>query len=153
EGKPANYLPSFTQASVGYDFTRTTGIRVLQGRDFSRDHPTDSLSYILNESAVALIGFKDPIGREITFWGKKGKIIGVIKDFHFASLHDPIRPLILRFSEHGNDGFVLAKLEAGKIPQALQSLERLSKAFNPAFPFTYQFSDEQYRKFYTSENV
>ncbi|HEY4111632.1 ABC transporter permease [Puia sp.] len=152
-GKPANYLPSFTQASVGYDFTATTGIRVLQGRDFSRDYPTDSSNYILNEAAVRLIGFKEPVGREITFWGRKGKIIGVIKDFHFASLHDPIYPLILRFNEHAQDGYVLVKIAPGATRQALGGLERLSKAVNPAFPFTYQFSDEQYQKFYASEQV
>jgi ABC-type antimicrobial peptide transport system permease subunit len=153
DGKPQNYLPSVTQASIGYDFIATTGIRLLQGRDFSRAYPTDSSSYILNEAALKLIGYNDPLGREITFWGKKGKIIGVIKDFHFASLHDRIRPLILRFNEHADDGYVLVKLAVGKTPQALQGLERLSKTINPAFPFTWQFSDEQYQKFYASEKV
>jgi predicted permease len=153
EGKPANYLPSFTQSSVGYDFTTTTGIGILQGRDFSRAYPADSSSYILNEAAVKLIGFKDPVGRDITFWGKKGKIIGVIKDFHYASLHDPILPLILRLNEHAEDGYVLVRLAPGNTRQSLQRLEKLSKAFNPAFPFTYQFADSQYQKFYASEQV
>jgi predicted permease len=152
-GKPENYLPSLTQSSVGYDFTSTTGIHILQGRDFSREYPTDTVNFILNESAVKLMGFKNALGQPIHMWNKKGVVIGVIKDFHFASLHDPIRPLIIWYNEHSEDGYVVVKLAPGNTRQALKGLEQLSKSVNPAFPFTYQFSDEQYQKFYASENV
>ena len=59
-----------------------------QGRDFSKDFPTDSVGYIINESALKIIGYKNPVGKPLTFWGKPGTIIGVLKDFHFNSLHD-----------------------------------------------------------------
>ena len=66
---------------------------MAQGRDFSKDFATDSVGYIVNESALKIIGYKDPIGKPLTFWGKKGTIIGVLKDFHFNSLHTTIDPL------------------------------------------------------------
>jgi hypothetical protein len=82
-----------------YDFVKTLDLQLLQGRDFSKDYPTDSSGYLLNESALRVINYKDPVGKQFTFWGKQGTIIGVVKDFHFNSLHDPIQPLILRMRE------------------------------------------------------
>ena len=64
------------------------------GRDFSKDFPTDSVGYIVNESALKITGYKNPVGKPFTFWGKKGTIIGVLKDFHFNSVHTPINPLV-----------------------------------------------------------
>ncbi len=151
EGKDPNTLPMFTQAAVGYDFTKTMGIRILQGRDFSRDFATDSVGYILNEQALKKIGYKHPIGKPLTFWGKKGTIVGVIKDFHFNSLHVPVNALVIRQGEFDNYGAVLVKTEAGKTKRAIAGLEKLCKELNPKFPFTYQFSDEEYSKLYKSE--
>jgi len=153
DGKPAGFKPSFIQASVGYDFTRTTNVRLLEGRDFSKAYPRDSIGYILNEAAIKKTGYKDPVGRNLTFWGHKGTIVGVIKDFHFASLHDPINPLVLRLNEQEEWGNILVRTEAGKTRQALTGLEKLCKELNPSFPFTYQFADEEYQKIYKSEQV
>jgi len=128
-------------------------IRILKGRDFSKDFATDSVGYLLNEQALKKIGYKDPIGKTLTFWGKKGKIIGVLKDFHFNSLHVPVNALIIRHGELDNYGTVLVKTEAGKTKQVLANLEKLCKELNPKFPFTYQFSDEEYSKLYKSETM
>ena len=110
-----------------------------QGQDFSKDFPTDKSAYILNEAAVEQINYEDPVGRSLTFWGKKGTIIGVEKNFHFASLHDPIRPLIIRFEETDNWGNALVKMDAGSITQGLKSLGSLSRQLNPKFQFRFQF--------------
>jgi len=143
----------FVWAAVGYDFVKTLDLKLLQGRDFSRDHPTDSSGYLLNESALRVIKYNDPIGKQFTFWGKQGTIIGIVKDFHFNSLHDPIQPLILRMREDESSGNALVRIEPLKTQQALQSLGSLSKQFNPKFPFTYQFLDEAYNNLYTSEQM
>ena len=153
EGKDPNTLPMFTQAAVGYDFVKTLNIRILDGRDFSKDFPTDSVGYILNEQALKKIGYKNPIGRPLTFWGKKGTIIGIIKDFHFNSLHVPVNALVIRNGETDGWGSILVKTQAGKTQQALASLGSLCKELNPKFPFTYQFSDEEYAKLYKSEEM
>lgn len=153
DGKDPNSLPMFTWASVGYDFVKAMNIRMLQGRDFSKDFPTDSTGYILNEQALKKIAFKDPIGKRIAMWGKKGTIIGVIKDFHFNSLHVPVNSLIMKLGENDNFGNVLVKTDAGKTKEALSGLEKLCKQLNPKFPFTYQFADEEFAKLYTSDQM
>ena len=73
---------------------------MMQGRDYSKDFATDSIGYIINEAPLKKIGYKDPVGKPLTFWRNKGTIIGVMKDFHFNSLHEPIKPMILRLGEN-----------------------------------------------------
>jgi ABC-type antimicrobial peptide transport system permease subunit len=152
-GKDPNADIEFTQAAVGYDFTKTMHVQLTQGRDFSKDFPTDSVGYMINESALKIIGYKDPIGKPLTFWGKPGTIVGVLKDFHFNSLHEPINPLVLRMGENIEWGQALVRTEPGKTKEALASLEKACKELNPKFPFTYKFSDEEYAKLYKSEQV
>jgi hypothetical protein len=153
EGKDPGTKPMFTQAAVGYDFTSTMNIKIMMGRDFSKDFATDTAGYILNEQALKKMGLKDPIGKPITFWQKKGTIIGVIKDFHFNSLHVPVNALIIRQGETDDYGAALVKTQPGKTREAINSLEILCKELNPKFPFSYQFSDEEYSKLYKSEEM
>jgi predicted permease len=153
DGKDQSTRPMFTQVAVSYDFSKTMNIRIAKGRDYSKSFATDSVGYIVNEEALKKISYKDPIGKPLTFWGKKGKIIGVVKDFHFTSLHDPIKPLIVRLGANDNFYWILVRTEAGKTKQAIAGLESLCKQLNPKFPFTYQFSDEEYQKLYRSEQV
>ena len=152
-GKDPNKDIEFTQSAVGYDFVKTMHLKVVEGRDFSKDFPTDSVGYLLNESAAKIIGYKDPIGKPLTFWRKKGTIIGVLKDFHFNSAHTPINPIIFRMGEDMSWGSALVKTKPGKTKEALASLEKICKELNPKFPFTYKFSDEEYAKLYKSEEV
>ena len=152
-GKNPNADIEFTQSAVGYDFTKTMHLQLAQGRDFSKDFATDSAGYLINESALKIIGYKNPIGKPLTFWQKKGAIIGVLKDFHFNSLHEQINPLVLRLGENIEWGAALVRTEPGKTKQALARLEKVCKELNPKFPFTYKFSDEEYAKLYKSEQV
>jgi putative ABC transport system permease protein len=151
DGKEPNSKPMFTSASAGYDMTRTMKLQLVAGRDYSRDYPTDSLGYILNEQALAKIGYKDPIGKPLTFWGKKGKIIGVLRDFHFNSLHESVKPLIIRFGEKDDYGNIMVRIKAGQTPVVLEGLKRLSREMNPKFPFTSYFADLEYQNMYRAE--
>lgn len=153
EGKDPDARPSFTYTDVGYDFVRTMDLKILEGRDYSKDFATDSVGYLVNEEAVKKIGYEDPIGKPLTFWGKKGTIIGVLQDFHFNSLHESIRPLVIRLGEKDGYGNVLVRIEGDKTKQALAGLEGLCKQLNPKFTFTFYFSDEEYQKLYKSEQV
>ena len=152
-GKDPNLKIDFAHAAIGYDFIKTMHLQLAQGRDFSEDFATDSAGYIINETALRIIGYQDPIGKPFTQWGMKGTIIGVVKDFHFNSLHTQINPLILRLGEKTGSGSALIRTEPGKTKEALASLEGICKELNPQFPFTYKFSDEEYQKLYTSEQV
>ncbi|MCW3092853.1 MAG: macB 22 [Ferruginibacter sp.] len=153
DGKDPNSDINFTQSAVGYDFTKTMHLKLVDGRDFSKDFKTDSVGYIINEAALKIIGYKGPVGKPLTFWQKKGKIIGVLKDFHFNSLHTEINPMVLRLGENIEWGAALVRTEPGKTKEALASLEKTCKELNPKFPFTYKFSDEEYQKLYKSEQV
>jgi len=153
DGKDRNNTVMFTQTSAGYDLVRTMDLKMVAGREFSPAFGTDSVGYLLNEEAARRIGYKDPIGKRLTFWDKKGTIVGVIRNFHFTSLHDPIQPLIVRFGEQENYGNALIRTKAGKTQEALKGLEGLCRSLNPKFPFTYTFADEEYRKLYKSETV
>ncbi|MGN6353299.1 MAG: ABC transporter permease [Parafilimonas sp.] len=152
-GKDPNLTVSFADGVVGYDFVKTMNLQMQAGRDFSKDYGTDSVAYLLNETAVHKIGLKDIVGKTITWGNHEGKVIGVMKDFHFNSLHENIEPLIMRLDENWSWGTILVRIKAGKTKEAIAQLQQLYKQLNPAFPFTYQFSDLEYAKLYESEAV
>jgi len=152
-GKDHNVQIQFTQVSVGYDFVKTMKLKMAAGRDFSKAYGTDSVGYLINETTLKRLKYADPIGKPLTFWGKKGQIIGVLKDFHFASLHEQIQPLIIRYGEQEGYGNILVKTQPGKTRDALASLATLAKQINPAFPFSYTFSDDEYQKLYQNEQI
>ena len=153
EGKNPNIKTIVIHVAVGYDFIKTMNLQLLQGHDFSKDYPADSNGYIINETALRLIGYKNPIGQPLTLFHGSGKIIGVVKDFHYNSLRQPIRPLVIRFGENISWGNTLVRTEPGKTKEAIASLEKVCKQLNPKFPFTYYFSDEEYQKLYNNEEV
>ncbi len=152
-GKDPTVAIQFNGTSVGYDYARTMGMKILRGRDFSAAFGTDSTNYLINESAAKRIGYKDPIGQPLTFWSKPGKIVGLIEDFHFNSLHVVIRPLIIRFQKNDHWGNILVRTQPGQTKQALASIESLCRQMNPKFPFAYSFVDSEYEKLYKSETV
>ncbi|MFX1706791.1 ABC transporter permease [Chitinophaga sp. CC14] len=152
-GKDPDDVPSFADAAVGYDFIKTMHLTLLEGRDFSREFGNDSGSYILNESAVKRIGYQHPVGQPFTLGNVSGTIVGVLKDFHFNSMHDAIEPLVIRLDEKPKWGTVLVRAAEGKTTPVLAGLAGICKNLNPNFPFTYQFSDEEYTKLYKSEQM
>ena len=149
-GKDPNLATSVSVLAVGGDFIQTMNIKLLAGRDFRVGSPADSSNYIINEATAKMMGMKDPVGKEATFWYGKGRIVGMMKDFHLNSLHQAISPLILCFDAR-NTSYLLVKTRSGQTGQAITDLERLTKQFNPNYPFTYHFVDEAYEKLYQSE--
>jgi putative ABC transport system permease protein len=151
-GKDPSAVISFNNTAVGYDFAKTMNVKFVRGRDFAPGFGTDSTNYLINEAAARRMGYKDPVGQPLTFGQKPGKIIGLIEDFHFNSLHDPIKPLIIRLADH-HYGHILIRTQPGQTKQALASIKDLCQKLNPKFPFTYSFVDTDYEKRYTSETV
>lgn len=152
-GKDPNLVVHFADEVVAYDFVKTLGLQLKEGRDFSKDYPTDSLGFLLNETAVQKIGLQNPVGQTILWGNHPGKVIGVLRDFHFSSMHNSIDPLIVRLNEHWTWGNILVRIQAGKTREALSGLEALAKTVNPKFPFTYQFSDQEFARLYQSEQL
>jgi putative ABC transport system permease protein len=152
-GKDPNLHLSFADGVVGYDFVKTMKLQMKEGKDFSPAFSTDSVGFLLNESAVNSIGLQHPVGSTL-FWGsRRGTVIGVLKDFHFNSLHQTIDPLVIRLDENWGWGTILVRIRTDNIREALTGLENLYKEINPNFPFTYQFSDLEFARQYKSEMV
>jgi len=154
DGKDPNEHDRFIHASIGTGYLKTMKIGLAAGRDFDLvNFPTDSSGVILNQTAVALMGYKDPIGKPVYDGSRKSHIVGVVQDFHFQSLHEKILPLTLEPGRNAWFRSVLVRTQAGKTAQALAGLEGLCKRLNPAFPFDYKFSDAEYENLYKSEAV
>lgn len=149
-GQQAKQLVNVAAMSVGNDFIKTTGIKLLAGRDFRTNAIADTACYLVNEAAARLMGMKKPVGQEITFWFGKGPIIGLMKDFHLGSLHQSIGPLVITYMPP-NVQYLMVKPRDGQTQQALIDLERLVKRFNSDYPFSYHFLDEAYETLYHRE--
>lgn len=152
-GKPAGATLSFTDAVVGYDFVETMQLRLREGRDFSSAFGADSASFLINETAARIMGFKQPLGQPMDWDGRQGQVIGVLRDFHFNSMHHTIEPLVVRLDENWGWGTILVRIAPGQIAPALAGLEQLGETLNPAIPFTYQFSDWEFAKLYRGEQL
>tara|TARA_R100001143_G_scaffold63450_1_gene70539 strand:- start:1726 stop:4074 length:2349 start_codon:yes stop_codon:yes gene_type:complete len=149
-GKTAGQTVEVAPLSVGYDFLETMNITLKEGRDFSPEMATDGAAYIINESAAEVMGMDEPVGKEIEFWFGEGPIIGVIEDFHFASMHEKIKPLILMAVPENAEGIVI-RAASGQSRQAIEALERAVGQLSPASPFEYHFMDALYEQQYSSE--
>ena len=150
-GKDPNFVPSISVLTVSYDLVPTLRLQLAQGRDFSHDMATDSNAYIINESAAAMMGLKHPVGTRISFWAHWGTIVGVVRDFHFQSLHEPIRPLIFRPGSNEDMGTLAVRVRPQETRTALDGLAKLCKEMNPKFPFSYTFSDEEFARLYKAD--
>ena len=147
-GKDPNSDVAFDAFEVEYDFIETMGMKMKEGRSFSKSFGADSATIVLNETAVKVMGLKDPVGKTIRRFGKNIQIIGVVKDFHVESLHEPIKPGYM-FLWPG--GTIVASVRANNQRQTIAAIESLYGKYNPGFPFTFNFIDEAYQKQYDSE--
>jgi len=138
--------------TAGYDFIDLFGIQIVQGRNFSRDFPSDEAgAFLVNETAVKVAEWQSPIGRKFTHWsGQTGKIVGVIKDFHLQSLHRPIEPLYI-FLDTRTFSNISIKIKSANIPATIDYVERVLKKFSPSYPFSYSFFDEVFERAYFTE--
>ena len=148
-GKNPRTTIQFQFSKVDYDFTKTLNVKV-SGRDFSKEFGADSTNFLINETAARRIGYKEPIGKPLTMWGKTGTIVGVIADYHQSSMHTAIEPFIAKL---GDGQIIIVRIQPGQTKQALASLETLARQMNPKFPFRYRFADEAFQTLYRSETV
>jgi len=148
--KDNNYIECMQS---GYDFIPTMGMEMQSGRNFARSYH-DTLSMILNESAVQLMGLKNPVGANVKWYGQKFQVIGVVKNFHFESLHEPIRPLFFALADEAYNGWyrTIVRIAAGREKETLDRIEKYYASFNPGFKLDYVFLDEVFQKQYASEN-
>jgi putative ABC transport system permease protein len=151
-GKAANGDIIFSGMQTDVDFTKTMGIKVLQGRDFNNT-PGDTSVMLLNKAAVEAMKLKNPVGMEMKY-GRKFTVVGVIDNVVMASPYDPVEPLMVYYDGRGSS-MVNVRLKEGVQPKtAITQLETIFKKYNPQNLFEYQFVDQEFgKKFLTEELI
>ncbi len=154
EGKQKNNV-IMQVLRIDYDFLKTYDIKMVKGRFYSKDFSTDATNaYVVNEAAVKAMGMKSPVGKQFKLWGCSGKIIGVIKDFHFKSLHNNIEPLILWPNTKKNFSsfsYITMRVKAEDMQQTISFIKNLWKRYSPNYPFEFKLFDETLDAQYRSE--
>jgi putative ABC transport system permease protein len=141
--------------TVDHDYIKTLGMTMTQGRDFSKEHSTDTSSAIINQRAVKEFGWEDPIGKKISMpTSMKGElmsytVVGIVEDFHFESLRDNIGPLVMRLGE--DRGHISFRIRTENINKTLALLKKKWNEFLPSQPFDYYFLDDRFNSMYRSE--
>ena len=157
-GKDPNDKTDFNFLDCDGDIVKTAGLHLVAGRDIDpKQYPTDSTAVLLNETAVKVMGFKDPIGKVINpgAWGVHNwHVVGVVKDFIMESPFEKIRPMVINGPRASWFNLFHIKLnEARSTAQNLAGVERVLKQYNPSYPFEYHFIDQQYAKKFEDERA
>jgi len=150
-GRPDNVRVPIYVMEADYDYLPLFGLKLAEGRNFSREFPSDAKgAYLINESAQEAIGWEDPVGRDFGGPRRVGKIVGVLKDFHQHSLHLPISPLSMSIN-NSSARYLSVKIQGGDIAGTLGLIEKAWKKFQPEYPFEYSFFDEIFDRTYRGE--
>lgn len=142
---------NFSRFIVYYDFIETLGLSIEQGESFSREYTGDG-KIVINKSAADLMGLEDPVGTKVKFWGNDARIVGVVNDFHFSSLHEEIGPLFMHLFPPKYLTSIIVKLNSNNHSEALERLDEFYSRFNPGYELDYRFLDTDYQQLYESEN-
>lgn len=162
EGKPVGFQEDLAHTTVNYDFVETLGLKIIEGRGFSREFATDSNAVILNETAVKYMNLTNPIGKLIKDSDVDDpnpepplKIIGVVEDMVIQSPYSPVKQAMYVFEKYGNIAFYNLRLNPEKgTSENLELIESTFKKNFPNTPFDFQFVDEEYgRKFRSEERI
>jgi putative ABC transport system permease protein len=142
--------------SADYGFIPTYGMKMAAGRNFSQAFSTDTNNYIVNEAAVRSLGWKTPqnaIGKDIMYGGIRGKVVGIVKDFHFESLHQAITPLLFQLPSVSNSQYhvMSVKVNSRDVQTAVSSLQATWHKYLPETPFDFTFLDDKLGQLYSSE--
>jgi putative ABC transport system permease protein len=155
-GKDPNFSSDFQFDEITYDYGKTVGWEIREGRSFSPEFPSDSSGFIVNEAAVKVMGLEHPVGANVTWWGKPGRIVGVVKDMVMGSPYEEPRPTLFTLLGPGDAGnVVIARINpAMSARAALDKITPVFRQFDPDQPFEYNFVDDDYaRKFFAEERV
>ena len=142
-----------TQANIDPAFIPALGIQTVSGHNFSRQLTNDTATYIVNESAVKRMGYtnENAIGRQLNFWGTKGRITGVVKDFHFKPLTAGIDPFIFRYRPLEPYFRIFVKIAPGRTQQVIQQMQQVYKKYETDVPFEFIFVNDAIRKLYSND--
>ena len=149
-GKIENKNIDFIIRTVDENLVRTLGMQIKDGKSFSDSMGSNNSYLLLNETAVKVMGLKEPVGTKVKLWGEEKTILGVMKDFHTASVHQPISPLIFR-CEPGGVRMAMVRIQAGSERKVIDNLTAFYSKVNPGYVLNLQFLDETFRAQYLTE--
>ncbi len=155
EGQAKEEQMLITQLNIDPDFLNTTGIRLAAGKNFS-GAKADSAGYLINEKAAKQMGWsaEQAIGKSISLWGTKGVVIGVVNDFHFRPMTIPIEPLVFRCWSNASYSGLFIKTSAGRMDEAIASIEKVYKTHETKHAFDFEFIDQSVdRQYRTQQNT
>jgi len=140
----------FNKVAVDFDYIRTLGLQVTSGRDFSEDFSTDREAYLINEALARQLDWQDPVGKTI-YRGKDHMVIGVVKDFHFAPVHQEIGPLIFDMNPNLGYDHLLVRFRTSSLGGLISDIQKAWRQIDPNEPFEYHFMDEVFGAAYKTE--
>ena len=143
-----------TNLYIDDQYIPTLGMQMVKGRNFSPNYPTDTMGVILNESAIALLGWKDPLKERLyqpddSMRPRAFPVIGVVKDFNFSSMHDKIGPVVMTLADNRRN--LAIRLRPGDIHSSVSKIETKWREFANGVPFNYTFMDDDFNKLYHAE--
>ena len=136
---------------IDFNFLDFYRMDLLKGRTFSKTYGTDPANaVIVNETFVRKLNWSNPVGKEIQIWDKEEKVVvGVVKDFHFQSMHNEIKPILI-FCRPNNNGIQI-RIRSENIPEILGQIRKTFESFRTKYPFEYSFLDDNFNQMYSSE--
>ncbi len=151
DGRESNFDPKIRQLSTDADYQKTMGLKMKEGRWFQPDNEMDKNNVVLNETAVRELNIHLPaIGRRFTFQGRRGQIIGVVRDFNYQSMHNKTGPLVAYVSPTWYQLFMV-RVAPGNESAVLQNIQKVWRAFLPGEPFEYNFLDDSFNQLYKGD--
>jgi putative ABC transport system permease protein len=156
DGKDPEMRVLIGYSAIDYDYIETMGIEIVAGRSFSRDYPSDRITdstaaFLVNEEVVRIMGTDDPVGQRFDFAGRKGTIVGVMKNFHYHSARNKIEPLAIHCRKGEELSALVVKMGPGDITKSMDELEKTWHEILPIYPFDYIFLDQDYDRMYRTE--
>ncbi len=157
EGRGRDDIYTLAMYRTSYDFEKTLELQMVQGRFFSRDMPTDSTAVVVNEAALRVLGIDDPLNTRFVQPSYRGypdeyyPIIGVVKDFHYESMHNEIKPMAIHFMPGNFEGKVIVKLGDGNRSETIKFIQQRWETLSIDHPFEYTWLDDEFGKLFNEE--
>jgi ABC-type antimicrobial peptide transport system permease subunit len=156
DGKDPDKVVLIGTNAIDYDYLKTMDMKLVSGRDFSREYTADLVkdtlgNFLINEEVVKLMDIGDPVGKNFRFMGLSGTIVGVLKNFHFKSADQAIEPMAFALTGPEYLNVMLVRLAPGDIPSSIKAVEKTWNQVVPEYPLDYTFLDEDYNNMYRSQ--
>jgi putative ABC transport system permease protein len=150
-GKDPALTDGFPTTAVSYDYGKTIGWQLTQGRDFSRDYATDSAAFVVNEAAVKYMGLKNPIGVTMKWFGRPYTIVGVVKDIIVESPYEDVQPFFFYIYDYSHSNVILRLNPGASVSASLAHIAAAFRKYAPSQPYDYRFADSEYGKKFADE--